>query len=223
MDYLSMDVDNVIERVAQEITSQDIRLAFINLIKEEAESRERGLILKLDKAYDQIALCKRYNDIYTGLFKTLRYKDDYEIGLLPSVNINNMNDVTDSNYLILDLITIKHAQVINQKLNELLGCNDEENEETTGIEWADKTEICELVQALAASRRIHKDGKPLTKKALRVLFEKVFRTDLSHIDKLLNAKAQTAKQSIDKQHFMKELSDLNAAHFANIVSKKPKK
>jgi hypothetical protein len=92
-----------------------------------------------------------------------------------------------------------------------------------GLQWTDKTEMSELINALALSKRITKDGSPITKKALKEVFEKLFNTDLSNIDKLLNSKAISNKQAIDKNHFMKELSDLNNSHFNTILQKPSKK
>jgi hypothetical protein len=92
-----------------------------------------------------------------------------------------------------------------------------------GLQWTDKTEMSELINALALSKRITKEGTPITKKALKEVFEKLFNTDLSNIDKLLNAKAQTAKQAVDKEHFMNELSELNKSHFTAILGKTPNK
>jgi len=225
MDLLEINIDLIVKRVAENIRDNEVRNAFISLINNVLNKRERSFAKRGENAFDLLAMYRSALEPYTRMFDVLRYKDDYKLGIIPNINhYSNIRQIDENDSFIRDVIIIKVAQLLNTKIKELTTPpNEQDTNIFSGLAWEDKTEICELIHALASSKRIIKDGKPITKKALREVFEMLFKTDLSNIDKLLNAKAQSAKQSCDNENFLNELCKINEDHFKRIILKTPKK
>ncbi len=221
---MKINIDLIVNKVAENIVDSSVRDLFISFINKIVAKRKNEIERRGKSAFDPLAMYRAWLETYTGLFESLRYLDDYKVGVVPKVKYYMEDDIRENDNFIMDVITIKMSHLLNAKIEELTPISDVPEESIfSGFTWDDKTEICEMIQALYLSKRIYMDGKPTTKKALKEVFEKLFNTDLTHIDSLLNAKAQSAKQSIDKEHFMEELSQRNAEHFQSIINKTPRK
>ncbi|MEO8149579.1 MAG: hypothetical protein ABI723_18210 [Bacteroidia bacterium] len=108
-------------------------------------------------------------------------------------------------------ISLRLIEDLKMKMKET-GTSFPNKEETvktnslfSNLEWANRTEMVELVFALSKSLRIRRAGQPLNQKQIIELFSKLFSVDLDNFHNLLNDAMTTHKRNSDGKFFTAEL------------------
>jgi hypothetical protein len=135
----------------------------------------------------------------------------------------NPNFVHQSQSLPLtrEFSDLKVLQYLARKLE--YGTGESKEAVLSGLTWTDKTEICEVVQALVLSKRIKKDDKPISQADLIKVFEYVFSCQISQPSVKLSKKALSNNYRIDNNFFVNELRDLLKTSFDETLKRSPGK
>lgn len=102
--------------------------------------------------------------------------------------------------------------------------NNTETEEETGyLEWGNKTELSQLIHALSLSKRIRKNGEPISQDELTRIFENLFGCEIKSVSKNINQVVNGNRFKLDNEYFIKELYDLFDKDLRQKANKTPLK